>query len=185
MFLIFWNPVDWWADTVHSQSPRGRGPCHRCGVIGEPASFASPRAQSPAPSFTPSRIPVPSRPQTPCAMSPTRLSQKPSLIPTPSTQPSRNHRRNHSTISPASAPASRMRRRDSAQEFGNDSPRLDAEAKNLAARRLQEEMETDWKMNDLNAKLRDMIRQGKEALGTTIEVDGDGDVGGLDPWESE
>ncbi|XDG09663.1 hypothetical protein ABKA04_009278 [Annulohypoxylon sp. FPYF3050] len=151
----------------------------------EPASFASPRAQSPAPSFTPSRIPVPSRPQTPCAMSPTRLSQKPTLIPTPSTQPSRNHRRNHSTISPASAPASRMRRRDSAQEFGNDSPRLDAEAKNLAARRLQEEMETDWKMNDLNAKLRDMIRQGKEALGTTIEVDGDGDVGGLDPWESE
>ncbi|KAI1089569.1 hypothetical protein F5B19DRAFT_485140 [Rostrohypoxylon terebratum] len=137
----------------------------------EPASFASPRAQSPAPAFTPSRIPVPSRPQTPCAMSPARLSQKPSLIPTPSTQPS--------------PPASRMRRRDSAQEFGDNSPRLDAEAKNLAARRLQEEMETDWKMNDLNAKLRDMIRQGKEALGTTIEIDGDGDVGGLDPWESE
>ncbi|KAI0888794.1 uncharacterized protein GGS22DRAFT_63098 [Annulohypoxylon maeteangense] len=151
----------------------------------EPASFASPRAQSPAPAYTPSRIPIPSRPQTPCAISPARLSQHPSFIPSPCIQPKRSHQRTHSTASAASAPSNRMKRRDSVQEIGNNSPRLDAEAKNLAARRIQEEMETDWKMNDLNARLRDMIRQGKEALGTTIEVDGDGDVGGLDHWESE
>ncbi|KAI2469994.1 hypothetical protein F4781DRAFT_442241 [Annulohypoxylon bovei var. microspora] len=141
----------------------------------ESASFASPRAQSPVPSYTPSRIPIPSRPQTPITISPTRLSQHPSYIPSPSVQPNRSHRRNHSQV----------KRRDSVQELGDNSPRLDAEAKNLAAKRLQEEMETDWKMNDLNTRLRDMIRQGKEALGTTIEVDGDGDIGGLDPWESE
>ncbi|KAI1142021.1 hypothetical protein F5Y05DRAFT_402042 [Hypoxylon sp. FL0543] len=147
----------------------------------EPASFASPRAQSPVPSYIPSRIPVPSRPQSP-AFSPSRPSQQPSFIPSPSVQPKRGHRRNHSTASAASRASSRIRRRDSIQEFENDSPRLDAEAKSLAAQRIQEEMETDLRMNDLNARLRDMIRQGKEALGTKVEVEMDA---GPDPWESE
>ncbi|KAI1451537.1 hypothetical protein F4805DRAFT_93721 [Annulohypoxylon moriforme] len=151
----------------------------------EPASFASPRAESPVPSYTPSRIPLPSRPQTPSFMSPIQLPQRPSFIPSPTVRPKSSHQRNHTSTSVTPAQSNRMKRRDSVQEFGNNSPRLDAEAKNLAARRLQEEMETDWKMNDLNARLRDMIRQGKEALGTTIEIDGDGDVGGMDHWESE
>ncbi|KAI0841368.1 hypothetical protein F5Y06DRAFT_218890 [Hypoxylon sp. FL0890] len=149
----------------------------------EPASFASPRAQSPVPPYTPSRIPVSTRPQSP-SLSPTRLSQQPSFIPSPSIHPKRSHRRNHSTASAASRASSRVRRRESAQGLEDNSPRLDAEAKNLAAKRIQEEMETDLRMNDLNARLRDMIRQGKEALGTKIEVELD-DAGGLDPWESE
>ncbi|KAI1410266.1 hypothetical protein F5Y13DRAFT_168045 [Hypoxylon sp. FL1857] len=149
----------------------------------EPASFASPRAQSPALSYTPSRIPVSTRPQSPSA-SPTRLSQQPSFIPSPSIHPKRSHRRNHSTTSAASGVSSRVRRRDSVQEFEDYSPRLDAEAKNLAAQRIQEEMETDLRMNDLNARLRDMIRQGKEALGTKVEVELEETDGG-DPWESE
>ncbi|KAI1382621.1 uncharacterized protein F4822DRAFT_101137 [Hypoxylon trugodes] len=148
----------------------------------ESASFASPRVQSPALPPTPSRIPIPSRPQTPDRTSPVRLSQQPSFIPSPSVHQKRSHRRNHST---ASAASGRVNRRDSVQEFEDNSPRLDAEAKNLAAIRIQEEMETDIRMNDFNARLRDMIRQGKEALGTTIEVESYGNSGDVDPWEDD
>ncbi|KAI1758834.1 hypothetical protein GGR53DRAFT_198679 [Hypoxylon sp. FL1150] len=153
----------------------------------EPASFASPRSRSPGPSYaqsyTPSRIPIPipSRPQSP-NVSPTRLAYQSSLIASPSVPPKRGHRRNHSTTSAASVASGRVRRRNSVQDFEDNSPRLDAEAKNLAVKRLHEEMETDLRMNDFNARIRDMIRQGKEALGTTIEVEADeGD--GVDPWE--
>ncbi|XXG99436.1 hypothetical protein Hte_005775 [Hypoxylon texense] len=151
----------------------------------EPASFASPRSQSPAPSYYPSRIPVPipSRPQSP-NISPSRLPRQSSLIPSPSVHAKRSHRRNHSTASAASVASSRVRRRDSVQDFEDNSPRLDAEAKNLAAKRLHEEIETDLRMNDFNARIRDMIRQGKEALGTTVEVEVDGDDC-IDPWEDE
>lgn len=149
----------------------------------EPASFASPRSRSPAPSYTPSRIPIPipSRQQSP-NVSPTRLGRQPSLIASPSVHPKRSHRRNHSTASAASVASGRVKRRESVQDFEENSPRLDAEAKNLAAKRLHEEIETDLRMNDFNARIRDMIRQGKEALGTTIEVEVDeGDS--IDPWE--
>lgn len=154
----------------------------------EPASFASPRSQSPAPSYAPSRIPVPSRPQTP-NLSPTRLSQQPSLIPSPSVLAKRGHRRNHSMASNASAAsgrATRTSRRGSVQElFEDNSPRLDPEAKHLAARRMQEEMETDIKMDDFSARIRDMIRQGKEALGTTVEVEDGGEGRDVDIWEDD
>ncbi len=53
-------------------------------------------------------------------------------------------------------------------------PRLDAEAKHLAARKLAAERDTDARIESFNARLRDMIRQGKEALGTTVEVDVEG-----------
>ncbi|KAI8956786.1 hypothetical protein F5Y11DRAFT_353274 [Daldinia sp. FL1419] len=152
----------------------------------EPASFASPRAQSPAASLhTPSRIPVPSRPQSPSVFSSTRIPQPSSLIPSPSIHAKRSHRRNHSTASAASGASVRIRRGDSTQEFEDNSPRLDAEAKSLAARRLQEEMEADMRMNDFNAKLRDMIRQGKEALGTKVDIEMHDDMEGMDTWEDE
>jgi hypothetical protein len=61
----------------------------------------------------------------------------------------------------------------------DNSPRLNAEAKHLAARRHREERDTDVRIAAFNKQLQDMIRQGKEALGTTIEVDGGGDGG----WE--
>ncbi|KAI2620600.1 hypothetical protein GGR54DRAFT_106047 [Hypoxylon sp. NC1633] len=151
----------------------------------EPASFASPRSRSPVASYTPSRIPVLSRPQSPNPFPPARLSQQPSFIPSPTAPPKRGHRRNHSTASAASVASSRVRRRDSVPDFDDNSPRLDAEAKNLAARRFHEEMETDLRISDFNARLMDMIRQGKEALGTTVEVEGGGDSRGVDPWEDE
>ncbi|KAL7627295.1 hypothetical protein AAE478_001484 [Parahypoxylon ruwenzoriense] len=156
----------------------------------EPASFASPRPQTPAPHIPPpSRIPVPSRPQTPNAFSP-HLTQQPSRIPTPSPFSAKinsSHRRNNSTASAASATApGRLRQRDSMVGFEGNSPRLDTEAKNLAARRMQDEMEADARMNDFNARIRDMIRQGKEALGTTVEIETDGEgEGDGEMWEDE
>jgi hypothetical protein len=77
-----------------------------------------------------------------------------------------SHRRSHSNASTASARAS-----------VEASPRLDAEAKHLAARRKMEERDTDVRINAFNKQLQDMIRQGREALGTTIEVEGN--------WEDE
>jgi hypothetical protein len=35
-----------------------------------------------------------------------------------------------------------------------------------------EDRDTDYRINSFNKQLQDMIRQGKEALGTTIEVEG-------------
>ncbi|KAI1073466.1 hypothetical protein F5B20DRAFT_514653 [Whalleya microplaca] len=159
----------------------------------EPASFASPRPSSVVPhasaaSAPSSRLPVPSRPQTPVNRSPTRLSQQPSRIPSPSPTPyskQSSHRRTHSSASGASAASGKMRSRASVHEFEESSPRLDAEAKNLAAKRLRAEREADLRINDFNARLQDMIRQGKEALGTKVDVEIDGDDGGMDTWEDE
>ncbi|KAK7745144.1 hypothetical protein SLS62_009943 [Diatrype stigma] len=70
----------------------------------------------------------------------------------------------------------------------NHSPRLDREAQRLAAQRRQAEREADLRINDFNARLREMIRQGKEALGTSVEVDlldDDGYAGRGDPWEDD
>ena len=74
------------------------------------------------------------------------------------------------------------------------SPRLSAEAKQLAHRKLTAEKETDAKVDAFNARLMAMIRQGKEALGTRVEVEmddefdagrgaGGGGVGG--GWEDD
>ena len=38
------------------------------------------------------------------------------------------------------------------------------------------------RMNDFNRRLQDMIREGQQALGTSIEIDGDGDGEG---WEDD
>ncbi|CAM1503105.1 Fc.00g078810.m01.CDS01 [Cosmosporella sp. VM-42] len=109
------------------------------------ASFASPRSPSP------SKIPQPT------------LSRRRSTI-THSPTPSLSHRRTNSAASTASS------------RIGKDgSPRLDPEAKRLAARRNKDEREADVRMSALNKQLQDMIRQGKEALGTTFEVEGNWD----------
>jgi hypothetical protein len=63
------------------------------------------------------------------------------------------------------------------------SPRLDPEAKELATRKLREERDADARIAAFNARLRDMIREGKEALGTKVEVEIEGgDDGG---WMDE
>ncbi|KAI5459752.1 hypothetical protein BGZ63DRAFT_359227 [Mariannaea sp. PMI_226] len=107
------------------------------------ASFAAPRTPSPT------KIPQPSSTRRRHTLAP---SPSPSVL---------GHRRSNSNASTASgrAPA-------------EQSPRLDAEAKHLAARRKMEERDTDVRISAFNKQLQDMIRQGREALGTTIEVEG-------------
>jgi hypothetical protein len=159
----------------------------------EPASFASPR--SPVVSnrtASPSRLPLPTRPESPNPFSP-RHSHQPSRIPSPSPYSPRGHRRNLSAASAASAASGatmRMKKRESSavEIVEESSPRLDPEAKHIVVRRMKQERETDARIQDFNSRLLDMIRQGKEALGTTVEVEGDVgfDTGaGLDPWEDE
>ncbi|KAL6866855.1 hypothetical protein J3F83DRAFT_132644 [Trichoderma novae-zelandiae] len=94
-------------------------------------------------------------------------------------------RRRRHTIAPASSEPSTLsgrRRRESVasvapsrvNEVVNEvdaSPRLDAEAKHLAARLQMEEDDTEKRMSAFNKQLQDMIRQGRAALGTTVEVD--------------
>ncbi|KAI1130812.1 hypothetical protein F5Y10DRAFT_103160 [Nemania abortiva] len=155
----------------------------------EPASYASTRSPVPSPVIraqTPSRIPVPSRPQSPNPFTTGRVPEQPSRIPSPSPYAKRSHRRSQSAILTPSVSPIKMKKRESLHELHDNSPRLDAKARNLAAKRMKEEMETDMRINDFNTRLKDMIRQGKEALGTTYEVESDGDGGGRgDPWESE
>ncbi|KAK1768133.1 hypothetical protein QBC33DRAFT_449748 [Phialemonium atrogriseum] len=62
-----------------------------------------------------------------------------------------------------------------------DSPRLDAEARQLAQRKIAAERDADVRMEAFNKRLMAMIRQGKEALGTTVEVEMDCGGG----WEDE
>jgi len=114
------------------------------------ASFASFTSFGSPREATPSKIPQPSR-------------RRATAAPSPITKMS-SHRRSNSNASVASG-------RGSAEA----SPRLTAEAKHLAARRKMEERDADVRINAFNKQLQDMIRQGREALGTTIEVEGNWD----------
>ena len=142
------------------------------------ASYASPRSASPSkiPTYSPSS---------------SHLSSK-------NTRPSSSfsHRRTNSGASVASGRVSTAntsaRRNTVSVSAGEDdgrrpnadsSPRLSAEAKKLAARRRREDDEADYRISALNKQLQDMIKQGKEALGTRIEVDMDVDAEG--GWEDE
>lgn len=154
----------------------------------EPASFANVRSPEPPRPLTgpsPSRLPLPTQSAgsspNPFAKSSTSARRQ-SGIPSPAAQstfspPVRSHRRSNSNASAASP-------RGKLKEFGvgsiRESPRLDAEAKRLAARIAKDEHDTDARINDFNQRLKEMIRQGREALGTKIEVDGD--IGG---WEDD
>jgi hypothetical protein len=133
------------------------------------ASYASPRSPSPT------KIPNPT-PSASFSIPRNHSSRRPRsqtgvVVTTPS------HRRTNSAASIASP------RGTSFNQGANGSPRLTVEARQLAARRKQEDDETDFRIEAFNKQLQDMIRQGKEALGTTIEVEGDGDCGGGGGWE--
>ena len=65
------------------------------------------------------------------------------------------------------------RRKSGAGISHDHSPRLTEEARTLASRRLQAERDVDKRMNAFNRSIQDMIRQGREALGTTVEVEFD------------
>ncbi|KAJ1333282.1 hypothetical protein MN608_03272 [Microdochium nivale] len=158
------------------------------------ASLASTR--SPVPDDPPSRIPV--RSQSPM-LSPSRASSSSqqslthfARIPSPSPF---SHRRSQSAASSVGAASGTtpgasgrfVKKRESMSEVSENSPRLDKQARKLAAKRTQEERQADMRINDFNSRLQEMIRQGKEALGTTIEVDLDDDAGGADvgAWEDD
>jgi len=51
------------------------------------------------------------------------------------------------------------------------SPQLSPEAKSYAERIEREEREADASMKKFNARLKAMIREGKQALGTRVEVE--------------
>ncbi|KAJ4289444.1 hypothetical protein N0V88_006924 [Collariella sp. IMI 366227] len=151
----------------------------------EPASFASPRS-SPVYVTTPSRIPIavqpsPTQPQhhhqhyhnPPPPHLPSKLSFN-NIRPSSSSSANHNHRRNKSSTS-----ATTRARRPSTLENINaaTSPRLDAEARQLAQRKLAADRDADARVDAFNARLLSMIRQGREALGTRVEV-GDGGGGG-------
>ena len=142
----------------------------------QPASSAS---------FAHSRSPSPSKPAAQLAAAAPRLSMSTShRRHTASAQasPRAGHRRNHSGASAASprGAAAAAEHHDGDGDATAASPRLDAEARQLAARRQRQDRVADVRISAFNKQLQDMIRQGKEALGTTVEVDG-GDGG----WEYE
>jgi len=186
------KPVSRLSTPSFNRHPPSRPSIAGTGLISdrEPASFASARSPMASPAvkaYTPSRIPVPSRPQSPSTLTLSQgAQQQASRVPSPSPYTKRGHRRTQSAISSSSISPVKISKRDSLLDIQDNSPRLDAKARNLAAKRMKEEMETDLRINDFNARLKDMIRQGKEALGTTYEVELDDDDGrGGDPWESE
>ncbi|KAH8911178.1 hypothetical protein BR93DRAFT_323839 [Coniochaeta sp. PMI_546] len=146
----------------------------------EPASYAAPRSpvssgfqHNPA---SPSRIPIPTNPAgsapNPFAIPGTttttasRPSSRQGLSRCASPAPLKGHKRNASNASAASSA-----RLKPAVEGIQDSPRLTAEAKQLAAKKMAAERDADAKIEAFNRRLMDMIRQGKEALGTTVEVE--------------
>lgn len=175
----------------------------------EPASFASPRQAPVAPS-TPSRIPMPVQPAT---KNPFAALASPSQLPIPSSASRPSSRQSprlsvgsgvsSRPISPTKTTANTIHRRNQSgasatarrhsllaasvdPEEIKASQRLDAEAKALAARKLAAERDADMKVDAFNARLMAMIRQGKEALGTKVEVEmtDEDDLGG-GGWEDE
>ncbi|KND92240.1 hypothetical protein TOPH_02993 [Tolypocladium ophioglossoides CBS 100239] len=142
------------------------------------ASFASPRA--PSPTKTASRA-APFATTTSTASSTSYgHSRRRSLNP-PASHPSLAHRRTNSNASTASSRAGFGAAEAQALDA---SPRLDAEAKKLAAWRKMEDRDADVRIAAFNKRLQDMIRQGKEALGTTVEVVG-GEGGEEAGWEDD
>lgn len=158
-----------------------------------PASFASSRSVTSAmhPPLDPggsgrmaSRIPVPSSscsPTNPFAhvASPVtgnnRAKSRHEYMPVSPTRPGssrRSHRRGYSTASVPSLPRNGISH-GALGETIDASPRLDLEARQLAARRHAAELDADAKIEAFNLRLQAMIRQGKEALGTAFEIDGD------------
>lgn len=122
-----------------------------------PVLSALPASTASFASFGASRSPSPTKIPQPYQSSRRRNS----VAPPPSPAAIHGHRRSHSNASTASNRGS-----------VNASPRLTSEAKHLAARRKMEERDADVRISAFNKQLQDMIRQGKEALGTTIEVEG-------------
>lgn len=172
----------------------------------EPASYANPRSPSrnatPNPFATPtgSRIPQPKLAPNPFANTRTsspvqprlsigsRPSSRGSLHPSPlaqtfasriATPPTRGHQRSASSVSTSSASRGRVSFGYDDVEAVQTSPRLDDEGRQLATKRFATEKRNYSRLDRLNAELQGLIRQGQEALGTTVDVDMD------EGWEED
>ncbi|ROW02158.1 hypothetical protein VSDG_02347 [Cytospora chrysosperma] len=157
-------------------------------VTAEPASYASPRSpqQPETPAFSPtgSRIPQPRgfgpnpfaniRPASPAPRAtPSRPSSRQSIHPSPLTPsfipkstPTSSHRRSASSISG---------RKSGLGVNTQASPRLDQQAKQLVTKRLAVDKKNDNRLDRLNGELQALIRQGQQALGTSIDIEMDED----------
>ena len=109
---------------------------------------------------------------------------------------SNSHRRSNSSVTRRQSLLSPPRPLDSTAAATAASPagegsspsRLDAEARQLAQRRVAAERDADAKVDAFNARLLSMIRQGREALGTRVDVEMDatgGGGGGRGGWEDD
>jgi hypothetical protein len=61
------------------------------------------------------------------------------------------------------------------------SPRLDQQAKQLVTKRLAVDKKNDNRLDRLNGELQALIRQGQQALGTSIDIEMDED----EKWDEE
>ncbi|CAK7203125.1 hypothetical protein SEUCBS139899_005854 [Sporothrix eucalyptigena] len=173
----------------------------------EPASFASPRSSTPVAAASPrrnytssginSRIPMPlsggevnpfARTGTASPRPSSRAGRASSMAvgrpASPAAFQGHGHRRSYSGrvgMSPLPKKALYVDTEDITLDI-TENPRLNEEAKRLAAQNLAADQESDAQIEAFNLRLKEMIRQGQEALGTTFEVDGDDDGGGGDDY---
>ncbi len=164
------------------------------------ASFASPRSATPPPearpfspdkSYSPggSRIPLPmARVETsnpfarvssprPGSRAGSQSKNAP-LSPitggqTPNRAGQRGHRRSDSGRIGISPLVKNPSTYEAVQGAIKESPRLNDEAKRLAAQNIAAGKNADARIEAFNLRLKEMIRQGQEALGTTFVVEGD------------
>lgn len=144
-----------------------------------PNPFANTRTTTPP--AQPRLLATSSRPSSRGSLHPSPLAQNlgTSRIATP-TAP-HGHRRNISNVSSSGSAHGRssFRYEDNAAEAMQTSPRLDDEGRHLASKRFATEKRNYSRLDRLNAELQGLIRQGQEALGTTVDVDMDED------WEED
>ncbi|EEH07468.1 conserved hypothetical protein [Histoplasma capsulatum G186AR] len=112
-----------------------------------------------------------------------RLSRRQSLLTptrTPSSySPSHQHPNYHQLASSNGQASCEPTKSNNPSKYGNSPASI--EAQRLAARAKRREREEDASIRRLNQQLKAMIKEGKEALGTTIEIEDDGiDMEGWD-----
>lgn len=142
------------------------------------ASFACQRSPSPSPTkiSTPLPQPVFSTPKTSNSARRHRASNSVAATPThrrTGSNATPTHRRTTSNASMASGNRSSQK-----QSSFESSPRLNDEARKLAAKRKKADEHADYRVTGLNHTVMDLIRQGQEALATTVNVEGNG-------WEDD
>jgi len=130
---------------------------------------------------TPSRTSSP-RLSTPSATTRPHLRTQSASVSRRSLMSASRHRRRISATSVASSPAPTPSARPSSRRSSYIQPRsppleqikqtspLSVEAKKYVSRRRKEDREAEERYDRLNDRLKEMIKQGKEALGTKVEI---------------